>query len=174
MNETITSGRLELGKVDYNGTGRGISLAVLTWSLKAGETGPEFSACGEIWDGPKTDCLSCGQCVEEVAALFPHNKKAQRILAIWKAHHLNGMKAGLPVQEQAVAEWADKGNRYDYEAVCAMLRGIGLYEVPVPEGAKATGGFPDEVASGKRGYRYGERWIYAPIPQDVIDEIKSL
>jgi len=53
------------------------------------------------------------------------------------------------------------------------LRELGLYEVPVPAGAKCTGGFPDDVADGTRGYRYGERWVFASIPAEIIEEIKG-
>jgi hypothetical protein len=60
-----------------------------------------------------------------------------------------------------------------YSLMCRELGKPGLYEIPVPEGVTCAGGFPEEVLSGKHGYRYGERWIYSPIPQYVIEEIKS-
>lgn len=59
-----------------------------------------------------------------------------------------------------------------YEWACATLKTLGLYEVPV-DGLKCSGEWPDEVKSGKRGYRYGERWVFIPLPQEIIDEIKS-
>jgi hypothetical protein len=66
-----------------------------------------------------------------------------------------------------------KGFNSYYDWKCDYLKQKGLYELPLPTGAKCTGDFPEEVKSGKRGYRYGERWIYLDIPADVVAEIKS-
>ena len=60
-----------------------------------------------------------------------------------------------------------------YSWECAVLKESGLYEVPLPAGTLATGGFPPEVASGERGYRFGERWLYRAIPDEVLAEIAS-
>ena len=102
----------------------------------------------------------CGQCWDEIKAAFP-------ALAALEDWHLNDMKAGLPEQEQAIREWEAAGNKYEYEAVCAMLKTRGLYEIPVPDGIECTGGFPQEVNEGKRGYRYGERWIHSTLPAEI-------
>jgi hypothetical protein len=123
--------------------------------------------------------------------MFKTNKRAQRIAAIWELYHLNDMKAGLPDQERAIAEgWAQivaevkampdgkkyfydeamiepnphylpsvKGFQSYYDWACAYLKQVGLYEMPLP--------------TEKRGYRYGERWVYSEIPAEVIAEIKS-
>jgi hypothetical protein len=175
MKTIIAKGRHFVGKLtrnlDKSGT-RNCS-AYLTWELREGENGLEFSASGEVWNHIKTDCILCGQCVDTLAELFPHDKRAQRILAVWQDYHLNGMKAGTPEQEREIADWLKSGAKYDYSAACDMLKLAWLYEVPLPEGMKATGGFPPEVENGTRGYRYGERWIYCPLPESVIAEIKS-
>ncbi len=174
MKNTIHKGKFTLGKVDYNRSGRKNCLAEFEFELRDGENGPEFSATAGIWNPRKTGYHTCGQCLEEVAKeAAPLPPKAARCLEIWRLYHLNGMNAGLPEQEAAVKEWTKAGNHYDYTKVCNMLKERGLYELPVPEGATATGGFPEEVKSGSRGYRYGERWVYSGLPADIIEEIKS-
>jgi hypothetical protein len=65
-----------------------------------------------------------------------------------------------------------------YSWECDILKQANLYEVPLADQIKAgtitaTGGFPDEVASGARGYRFGERWLYSPIPAEVLKQIES-
>jgi hypothetical protein len=59
-----------------------------------------------------------------------------------------------------------------------VLKLARLYEVPIHQEIrfgtlKATGDFPPEVVTGARGYRYGERWVFNPIPADVLAEIRS-
>lgn len=173
MKTKISSGKLPLGKCDYNGTGNKNCAAYITWELEEAENGPEFSAQAEIWNPGKTDIYMGGQCLDEVLRYFRGSAKGKRIAEVWKQYHLNGMNAGLPAQTAAIKEWEAKGNRYEYDAVCNMLKAAGLYEIPLPEGVKATGGFPAVVVNGTRGYRYGERWVYSSIPEAVIEEIKS-
>lgn len=183
---TKTEHKLYLGKCDYNRSGRRNCKAYLSWSYD----GVRFSAQAEIWNPQGTDIYCGGQCVDSVVAYFPHNNLAHRIRKVWNKWHLNDLTAGLPEQENEVgrreAEESAKheGKRghslayalkFDshYSMACAWLKEAGLYEIPLPIGATCTGGFPEEVQSGKRGYRYGERWILTPIPEEVKSEILS-
>jgi hypothetical protein len=75
------------------------------------------------------------------------------------------MNAGTPEQTAAIDAWKNCGNKYDYDAVCNMLKDIGLYEIPFY--GKSTG----KVWNGEK-YRYGSAWIIDEIPQNVIDEIE--
>jgi len=83
-----------LGRVDYNGNGQKNCKAYITWELKDGK----FSMCAEIWNHIKSDIYQGGQCVDTVAAYFPHNKKAQRMVEVWKRWHLNDLQAGCEHQ----------------------------------------------------------------------------
>lgn len=84
---------------------------------------------------------------------------------MWKRYHLNGMHAGTPTQEKAVAEWKATGNKYDYIAACEMLKEKGLYEVPF------TG-----ITIGKRYhgemYKYSHGWVVQDIPADDLIRIE--
>ena len=77
------------------------------------------------------------------------------------------MKAGTPEQEAKVKEWLADGHKYDYSAVCDMLKECGLYEV------EYTG-----LACGKRydhePYKYGHGWIVKELPDDVIEFVKEV
>jgi hypothetical protein len=142
-----------LGKVDFNGTGRKINECAITWTMENGR----FSMCAEVWNGSHTDCITCGQCVDGVAALFPHDKKAQRMLAIWQRWHLNDMHAGTPAQEKYLRDNpVEEMYRSDhYTHACLKLQAALLD--PDPE----------------TGYRYGHAWLTEDLPQDVINEINS-
>lgn len=169
--------------------------AQIDWELADGENGPKFSASGEYKSGG-------GQVLDEIAKAYPRDEMVKRIVKVWRQYHLNDTTAGLPEQEAAIKEWLAAGNRYDYDKACKMLEERGLLVVPIPEGAKALGDWPDtylrecyncnrHVSGGHaasvcsrckqatlRGepvhvYRYGSRWVYSAIPADVLDEIKS-
>lgn len=168
MKTIIKKGILNLGEIKC-----GKPDASIEWELRQSENGPEFSASASVWEPSRRDISLGGQCVDKVQRKYSGNEMAKRIRAVWEKYHLNSMSAGLPAQEAAIREWEAAGNRYEYDAVCTMLKAKGLYEAPVPEGVTCTGGFPADVQNGTRGYRYGERWVYSPIPQGIIDEIMS-
>lgn len=198
----IAKGRHVLGKLSRNGDKippRNCE-AVLTWELRDNAGKPEFSASGEVWNHLKTDTVQGGQCVDELAALFPKDALAQRIRAVWAQHHLNGMNAGT--RDQALAleagraklaarmrregdaarlfysdgkpNWhavaAHLGKSSAYEVDCGILADAGLLEVPVTDEirASALGG----LAPDAKTYRYGARWLYREIPDEVIALIK--
>jgi hypothetical protein len=146
-----------IGKLDRNSgkTGPRNCKAYLTWELKDGR----FAMCGEVWNHIGTDMVHAGQCVDAIAAQFPHDAKAQRMLAIWRRYHLNDMKAGSAVQEEWLranpidpAEYAYPKSHY--EVASAKLAAAGLN--------------PDAD-----GYRYGSAWKAEPLPAEVVAEIES-
>lgn len=155
--------------VSINGKPRS---ADIQWELKEGPNGFEFSASGGVWNDRKTDYEFCGQCLDELAKLAPYSRIVLRIVKVWREWHLNGMNAGTPKQEAKIREYQKAGWKYDYSEACDKLKADGLYEDSV-EGLTCTGDWPEAVKSGTRGYRYGERWVFRKIPQQVIDEIRS-
>jgi hypothetical protein len=147
---------IELGKIDYNRSGRKNCLATLEISWD----GARFTASGNIWNPRGTYTYSGGQIVEEVCGYFPQNKQAQRILAIWRDWHLNDMKAGSPDQEAFLKAnpIADRLNHY--KAACDALAAAGIN----PD--------PNYTHNGKP-YAYGSAWLKRDIPSDVVAEIES-
>lgn len=99
--------KLELGKIDYNGTGRRINPVYLEIRLEAKEKkGLCFSITGEIWNGNCSDLLVNGQCMEIIAKFFQGNEKVQRIIEIWKRWNLNDMNPGC--EHQKAEGWGTK------------------------------------------------------------------
>ena len=115
---------------------------------------PELSICGEIWNATHTDIVMCGQCLDQMAKFEslrcdPLFKKLYRL---WQNFHLNGMNAGTLKQSKALK---DANRRFEsYEDQCKYLESIGL--------------LVDD------GYEYGSEWLYRSIPEDDLNEIKSL
>ena len=144
-----------LGKADYNGSGRRNCECTIEWELKDGR----FAMSANVWNPRKTDIYKGGQCVDEVAALFPGNRKAQRMVSIWKRWHLNGMRAGSQAQEDYL--------RTDSAAVFPGYP-VSHYEWASDLLAKA-GLNPDP----ETGYRYGQAWLTEALPDDVVAEIES-
>lgn len=174
MEKVITKGRHVLGKLSRNcdkAAPRNCE-AALTWELREDSAHGgklEFSAQGEVWNHLKTDIVRGGQCVGELAALFPRDTIAQRIAHTWSHYHLNGMNAGTPEQSACIATLPDDVRR-DYTKTCEALSAAGLLDVPVTDElrASALGGVPESATT----YRYGTLWLYRAIPADVVALIR--
>lgn len=130
----------------------------------------ELSICGTVWNARHTDCVCCGQCLDEIAKYrrqLSDPELFDSIYDLWKKYHLNGMHAGTPEQEKAIEEWKAEGNRYEYTAVCEMLKRRGLYEV------NYTG-----LSVGRRynnePYKYGHAWLIQELPGDVLLKVEHL
>lgn len=152
--------RYVLGKVDYDGSGRHNCETAITWSLHNGR----FSMCAEIWNPRKMDIYCGGQCVDTVVAYFPHDAKAQRMLAIWREWHLNDMTAGSPAQTAWLkanpVRAANGETTHAYDALLVALTAAGLN----PD--------PNYLHDGKP-YKYGHAWLKRELPADVVAEIES-
>lgn len=180
------------GKIDYTGTGRKaypVSVSVelrkrggdKTFTVNSktkereytGNTTPEYvelSICGTIWNTKKTDIVYGGQCLDTINEY--RNQLADKdvfdeLYKFWKLYHLNGMHAGTPEQEKAIEEWKSAGNKYEYTAVCEMLKERGLYEVMF-SGLTVGRRYENEL------YKYGHAWIIQELPGDVLLRIEHL
>lgn len=177
INYTNKSRRANLVEVEVELRRRG-GETTFTIDRKTGEktiTGktPEYvelSICGTIWNARHTDCVCAGQCLDEIAKYrrqLSDPELFDTIYNLWEKYHLNGMHAGTPEQERAIEEWKAEGNRYEYSAVCEMLKRRGLYEV------NYTG-----LSIGRRynnePYKYGHAWLIQELPGDVLLKVEHL
>lgn len=176
MKDVIMKCKLYLGKCRVDPKGWKVHDGFVEWELRQTKEGTlEFSASGEVWERDRSDIILGGQCLDTLMQLYPKNKVLQMIHRLWEQYHLNTMQAGTPEQMKVIKEARRvSGGRLTYEEECGILKAAGLYEVKLPPGIKATGGFPDDVVSGKRGYRYGERWVHMELPQSVVDELRTM
>ena len=136
---------------------RKINEVVVRLELKDNKDGkPVFTASCEVWNSKHTDIVMGGQCLDDVARLCPlkYNKRYMEIVGLWQRNHLNDMHAGTEKQEEAIKNWKEQGNRYDYTAVCNYLKSIGLYE--------------------DNGYKYGHGCLYRDISDEDLKRIKEL
>jgi hypothetical protein len=163
--------RYVLGKVDYNSSGRRNCEAAITWELQDGR----FSMSAEIWNPCKSDIYYCGQCVDTVAAYFPDDRKARRMVEIWRRWHLNDMKADC--EHQREESWDKRpidpakplntygkhfpGQSHDTWNMLAWVR-----RDEHPDGLLSH---PCPVC----GYKYGTAWNREEIPDEVLAEIAT-
>lgn len=134
------------------------------------------------WDGTNLAIYgrtphSNGQCPEDILKRNPKNNLVKQIVKLWRKYHLNDMNAGTPAQSKELARRQKLENldqMPDYDGQCRWLKEAGLYEVQLPRNTVASGGLPADVVSGRRGYQYGERWLFRPIPAKVKKEIEAL
>lgn len=153
--------KINFGKIDYNGTGRKINLVEVEIALEDKKQGmPVFTAIAMVWNSKHTDCVMSGQCLDKLLKYkeLKNNKQYQKIVELWKKHHLNDMHLGTIAQDEAIEKWKKQGNKYDYNDACEFLKSVGLYEVEY-EG---------------KPYKYGHGWLYREIPQNDLEDIKAL
>lgn len=178
---------IDLCKVHYNGRGRCNPVTIeielrkcggdetFTNMVKTGNRTPEYielSICGNIWNSKKTDIYCAGQCLDTISKYVKDMSLENRrifaeIYPWWKAYHLNGMHAGTPEQENAIREWEEAGNKFDYGKVCEMLKEKGLYEVIFT--GKTTGKYYNNGL-----YKYGHGWVVEDIPEHILKRIRNL
>jgi hypothetical protein len=93
---------INYGKHAENGT-RKINEVTLTISIepskyydpktkKSYTEGEYFSVCGDVWNGPHTDIIRGGQCVDYIVKRFAHDKTSRNIRALWEVFHLEKME----------------------------------------------------------------------------------
>ena len=151
--------KFDFGKIDYSGKGRKAYAVDLEVELREDAFGrPTFSVCGDIWNTKHTDIVCGGQCLDEIAK-YVHTPQFKFLYSMWKKYHLNDMKAGTPEQEEAIKQWEEAGNKYDYKEACKYLESIGLYEVEYH--APEFNGM----------YKYGHAWLYKNIEPEDLDKI---
>ena len=187
MEHTLIKKTFNLGKIDLYGAGRKNYPVRIELELRRCGGEPTFTRDPDgsrIYTGEKTPEYTeltisgsigariAGQCLDEIAERAndlrePERETFRRLYKLWKHWHLNGLHAGTPEQEEAVAEWKAAGNRYDYTAACDMLEERGLYEVPFT--GKTVGRiYVNEL------YRYGHGWVVRDLPESVINEVMAL
>lgn len=182
---------IELGKVDYNGSGRKNCLVTLEVELE--KTIPNvapyldtdlrsvkdteiftLSISGNVWNPRKTDLYEFGQNVEVIRGFFPKNKDVQRLCDLWDRWHLNGMKAGTTEQNKALEDVDHTGITDWYGYDCEHLEDIGLLYVPIPEDVRASFSYKAKNGELPTHYKYGSAWLTERIPDDVIQEIQEI
>lgn len=150
----LKSKKVNLGKIDYYGHGRKINKVEVELALRQTDKGPVFTACGLIWNGRGTDCLSCGQNLDEINE-YIHSDVFSEIYRLWKLYHLNDLHAGTKKQEEFVNKTFKEANEsYNYNKACEILEEAGLLI--------------------DNGYKYGSGWLYEPIPEDDLKQIEGL
>ncbi len=103
-------------------------------------------SCGQMYDSLLADIVSYNEgWNKELVAQF---------VEVWKKWHLNDMQAGTPKQMQAIEDWENAGNKYDYDKVVDFLKTAGIYE--------------------DNGYKYGSAWLFKEVPQTVVQFLVEL
>tara|TARA_R100000808_G_C2017865_1_gene67451 strand:+ start:42 stop:518 length:477 start_codon:yes stop_codon:yes gene_type:complete len=148
----------DLGKIDYNDTGRKINRVEIDVKLSDGR----LSISGNVWNMHETDSISCGQNLDGLKPYFKYNKLFNKLWLLWKEYHLNDLQAGTTLQMAHINRVKNKFDHSDhsidwYSWACDELGKVGLLTT---------------TYKGKP-YKFGSQWIKKEIPQDVIEFITT-
>ena len=155
----------DLGYINYSGSAVKNKVTAEV-SLKENGT---FTASLYVWTCNKKTVLEGGQCFYQLQSLI-HNPIFDTIFKFWKRWHLNDMKAGLMVQEEAL-EKVGLGEAL-YDTKVDYLKSVGLYEVPISKLKKSREILPSYFK--RDTYCYGEAWIKRLIPRRELTAIRKL
>lgn len=182
---------IDLGKVDYNQSGRKINKCTLDVEITKAFV---FKASGGIWNSKGTDFISAGQNVDEIAELFPNNEMVQRIHKLWKEYHLNDMNAGTIEQDQVLREYELKKWDTDFDLkykqmksegnireVCdkaaneyAMDKRRGYREFQNSKDVLNDNGKLESIGADGEMHSYGSIWHKHELPVEIIMEMQDL
>jgi hypothetical protein len=153
---------ITIGKFAYHPSTRRANTLTVHISLDEKIVGkPVFSGSCNLWNCRNTDIIFGGQSFDSCLVIFPElneNELFMKIYRLWKKHHLNDMDASANDAQREAADEYLKDHKYDYSRVCDFLKEKNLFEVEV-DGRKC---------------KYGHEWYYRSIPEDDLNEIKSI
>lgn len=135
----------------------------VTMELKNTRTKPVLSITGNLYSHKFKDDVMGGQCLDHFVDWADQlNAKDRNVFnqlyAWWCAYHENDMNAGTVEQELALMKKDPKlVSASNYNEAVEYLKSIGMYEVP----------------SGEKTYKYGNGWLYRPIPDAVLNNMIS-
>ena len=138
------------------GTPQGIlSITLQAFISDAGN----FSISGTSRVNGKED--AAGQIIDtlrewgDYCGLASTREKVEWLVRVWDKYHLNDMQPGTPEQMEALGDMPDMPEWY--AAACEHLKAKGLYEVQL-EG---------------KPYKFGHRWLTAPIPEEHLTVMRA-
>jgi hypothetical protein len=146
---------LEIRPAQHRVTGQTVTHGIIPPdALEVAITGSTYHATRDgSRDRRYADMVSGGQNIDDVRAIG--STRAKRIADLWDRWHLNGMRAACVHQAAAAAEIQAAAKMRGYAQ--DRERWAALSALPCPE-----------------GYRYGSAWLYEPVPDDVLAELRHL
>jgi len=150
---------IDLGKIDFNETGRKINSVEIEVELKDNSV---LSICGSVWNNQKTDIISGGQNLDTLKPYFENNSLFHKLWLLCKNYHLNDMQDGTALQMAHLETVSHKYNgtitttvSYSswYDWACSELDKVGLLT----------------TTHKNKPYKFGSQWIKKEIPPDVLE-----
>ena len=129
---------------------------VISVNLRQTENGPALSIISMMGD-------AAGQIYKDIRRAECFNfrsgwtqEKLDKLLDVWEAYHLNDLQAGTPEQMEILRPWFETvkypENTYDGQLCQLDKHGMRTHN----------------------GHVYGTKWLYLPIPADVLEFLHSL
>ena len=129
---------------------------VISVNLRQTENGPALSIIGMMGD-------AAGQIYKDIRRAECFNfrsgwtqEKLDKLLDVWEAYHLNNLQSGAPEQMEILRSWFETV-KYPENTYDGQLRQLDKHGMRT-----------------HNGHVYGTKWLYLPIPADVLEFLHSL
>lgn len=127
-----------------------------------------LSIVGDVYY-PRVGLGSCGQCIGEIREQWGHHPMVAELCDLWDQWHLNDMRAGT-VNQMRILEVEDRDAPQmltaDDETPRANPRTDYL--------DWAYGVLGSAFLLFDRDYKFGNEWLFEPMPRKVVNRIKAL
>lgn len=156
----------DFGKIAYKGN-RKINSVEVWIELENEDNKPVFNASAHVYNSTKTDVVLSGQCFDELSA-YINNKTFQKIKKFWCLYHCNNLHPGTPKQEKAIRDYLLRNHSaiYTPDDLKNIHHLCDLSEIY---------NFLESIdLLVDNGHKYGSDFLYEPIPEDDLKEIKAL
>jgi len=160
MVESPVEKTIEIGKVSGTVYGYRRSLPVtIDIELKDKPEGKALRITGDIWVPTRVETVASGQIDDTLRGHYKEGalrltipkETFQKLLDVWDEWNLNDLRAGCEHQR-------------------AWIRERGLKDVPYEELIK----IPEFKRCPICGFEYGSKWLFEPLPDDVLAFIEEL
>lgn len=135
--------------------------------LKTYDNPVTLSMTGSVWNLSRSDITQGGQMQDTLREELDNGNlrlknvsrdEFRKLLDVWDEWHLNDLNAGTDEQRKVIEAHKNEGKYEKFDKFLDRPRAI----------------LKDNKLNPDRGYDYGSSWLYRPIPNSILEFVRSI